>query len=313
VLLGDPPQVPKIQGRPKSDVHGGQWRRRLQTCGLLAGAVRPPDQVCVRRSALRPRAMFRSAASPPRPHRHKALPQMHLKRQPVVSDVPGETGMAILRAMRAGGRDPVPWARLRHDRGHHAEETSAKARHGQWREAPRWACGQAVAREAMYQEQRAACERQRAAHLETCAEGQDREALPPGSRPRQRARHRPQVDGRGARPRITGGDGAASAGIDAPTALPSSSATGRDMGRWPTVKPCTSGRGRCRQPRVAGGHVFSRGPKPRAHRVATALRRAASGLRRGQRARGAFCRRRTARWGTPTALHGHGPSARPVE
>jgi transposase len=146
VLLVDPPQVQKIQGRPKSAVHDGQWLRRLQTFGLLAGAFRPPDQVCVLRSSLRQRAMLLSSASPHLQHRPKALPQMNLKRQPVVSDVPGETGMAILRAMRAGGRDPVQLARLRNDRCHHDEETSAKALHGQWREEHLCAFGQAVAR-----------------------------------------------------------------------------------------------------------------------------------------------------------------------
>jgi transposase len=122
------------------------------------------------------------------------------------------------------------------------------------------------------------------------------------SRPRKRTRHRPQVDVRGSRPRITGGDLTAIAGIDEPTALTISSETGLDMGRWPTVKHCTSGRGLCRQPRVSGGNVFSRGTKPSAHRVATALRRAASGLQRSQSALGAFCRRMKARLGTPQAI-----------
>jgi hypothetical protein len=64
---------------------------------------------------------------------------MHLKRQHVGSDVTGATGLARRRAMRAGERDPGPWARLRHDRGHHAEATRAKARHGPWREEHRGA------------------------------------------------------------------------------------------------------------------------------------------------------------------------------
>jgi transposase len=58
VLRVDPQQGRKIKGRPKSDVHDCQWRQRLQTFGLLAGAFRPPDQVCVLRSYLRQRAML---------------------------------------------------------------------------------------------------------------------------------------------------------------------------------------------------------------------------------------------------------------
>jgi transposase len=133
VLLVDPPQVQQIQGRPTSDVHDGQWLQRLHPLGLLAGAFRPPDQVCVLRSSLRQRAMWLTYASQHIPPRQKALTQMNLKRPHVVSDVTGETGMAIMRAMLAGERDPVQLARLRNDRCYHDEETIAKALHGQWR------------------------------------------------------------------------------------------------------------------------------------------------------------------------------------
>jgi transposase len=149
VLLVDPPQVQKINGRPTSDVHDGQWRQRLHPFGRLASACRPTDHVWVRRSDLRQRAMWLRDASQHIQHRPKALTPMNLTRQPVVSDVTGETGMAIIRAMLAGARDPVPWARLRKDRGQHAAATSAQALHGQWREEPLLAVAQAGALEDM--------------------------------------------------------------------------------------------------------------------------------------------------------------------
>ena len=83
-------------------------------------------------------------------HRHKALTQMNIKLQHVVSDVTGETGMAIIRAILAGERDPVTLARLRHDRCQPDEAPLAKALHGQWREEPLFALAQAVALYDMY-------------------------------------------------------------------------------------------------------------------------------------------------------------------
>jgi transposase len=302
VLRVDPHQVQQSKGRPKSDIHDGQGRQRRHPFGVLAGAFRPPDQVCVRRSSLRQRAMFLASASQPIQPRPKALTQMNLKRPHVVSDVTGETGMAIMRAMLAGARDPVKLARLRNDRCHHDEETSAKALHGQWREEHLFAWAQAVARYDTDHEKIAACDRQIAAHLETFAECEDREALPPVSRPRKRTRHRPHVDGRGSLHRITGVDLTAIAGIDEPTALTIISEIGLDMGRWPTVKHFTSWLGRCPPHRVSGGKVLSRGTKPCANRVATALRLAASCLQRSQSALGAFFRRMKARLGTPKAI-----------
>ena len=114
VLLVDPHQVQKIKGRPKSDVHDCQWLQRLHTFGLLASAFRPTDQVCVLRSYLRQRAMLLTYASHHIQHMQKALTQMNIKLQHVVSDVTGETGMASMRAILAGERDPVKLARLRH-------------------------------------------------------------------------------------------------------------------------------------------------------------------------------------------------------
>jgi transposase len=165
VLLVDPPQVQKLKGRPKSDGHDCQGRQRLQTFGLRAGAFRPPEQVCVLRSYLRQRALLLTYASQHIQHMQKALTQMNLKLQHVVSDVTGETGIAIMRAIRAGDRDPVKWARLRNYRCHHDEETIAKALHGQWREEPLFALAQAVALYDMYHEKIAECDRQIAAHL----------------------------------------------------------------------------------------------------------------------------------------------------
>jgi transposase len=204
--------------------------------------------------------------------------------------------------MLAGERDPVQVARLRNDRCHHDEETIAKALHGQWREEHLFALGQAVALYDMYHEKIAECDRQIAAHLETFAECQDREALPPVSRPRKRTRNRPQLDVRGSLHRITGVDLTAIEGIDEPTALTIIREIGLDMGRWPTVKHFTSWLGLCPHHRVSGGKVLSRGTKPSANRVATALRLAASCLQRSQSALGAFFRRMKARLGTPKAI-----------
>jgi transposase len=124
---------------------------------------------------------------------------MHRKRPHVVSDVTGQTGRASMRALRAGARDPVTVARLRHARGHDAEATSAKALQGPWREEHRWALAQAVALDDLDHEKSAACDRQLDAHRGPFAGGHAREAVRPVVRPRKRTRHRPRVDVRGHR------------------------------------------------------------------------------------------------------------------
>lgn len=241
-------------------------------------------------------------------HRPKALPQRHLKRQQVVSDRTGMTGRAIIRALLGGEREPVPWAKRRHDRGQHDAAAIAKARHGQWREEPLCALAQAVALSDGEHPQSVVCERQLEAHRRPCAE--PREHPPqPAPRPRQpkRTRHPPGVEGRGARHRRTGGALTAIEGIDDTTALMPVRAIGFERSRWPTVKPFASWLGWCPPHRVSGGKSLSRRTQVGAHRAATALRRAASGLHHRQRARGAFFRRLKARRGTPKAITATAP------
>lgn len=303
VLLVDPQQVQKIRGRPKSDVYDCQWIQRLHTFGLLASAFRPADQVCVLRSYLRQRAMLLTYAGQHIQHMQKALTQMNIKLQHVVSDLTGVTGMAIIRAILAGERDPVTLARLRDYRCQHSEETIAKALYGQWREEHLFALAQAVALYEVYHQKMLECDRQIEAHLGTFAEHQEGQAPP--SRPphkKKRKRNQPAFDVRGSLQRVTGVDLTTIEGIDDTTALIIISEVGLDMSRWPTVKHFTSWLGLCPHQRVSGGKVLSRRTKSSANRVATALRLGAACLHHSHSALGAFFRRMKARLGTPKAI-----------
>jgi hypothetical protein len=75
----------------------------------------------------------------------KALPLMNIMRQHVVSELTGVTGMAMIRAMPAGERNPVLLAQLRGDRCHQDREALAKALPGQSREEHLLALAQAMA------------------------------------------------------------------------------------------------------------------------------------------------------------------------
>jgi len=63
VKLVNAHHVKNVPGR-KTDVSDCQWLQRLHSYGLLEGAFRPPDQVCVLRSYIRQRMnLVRYAAS----------------------------------------------------------------------------------------------------------------------------------------------------------------------------------------------------------------------------------------------------------
>jgi hypothetical protein len=173
VLLVDPQQVQKIKGRPKSDRHDCQWIQRLHTFGLLAGAFRAAEQVCVLRSYLRHRTMLLTHAAQHIPHRQKALTQMNIKLQHVGSDITGVTGLAIIRARLAGERNPETLAQLRAYRCKPDEPTIARALQGHWQEEHLVALAQAVALYDVYPQKITACDRHIEAYLQTFADRSD--------------------------------------------------------------------------------------------------------------------------------------------
>src|SRR5437868_11212888 len=124
VKLVDARHVKNVSGR-KSDVLDCQWLQQLHTYGLLAGAFRPPDEVCVLRGYLRQREMLVQSSSMHIQHMQKALQQMNLLLHNVVSDITGITGMKILKAIIAGERDPQVLAEHRDRRCLNSKDTIA--------------------------------------------------------------------------------------------------------------------------------------------------------------------------------------------
>jgi transposase len=284
VLLVAPQQVQQTTGRPNSDRHDCQGIPRLHTFGLLAGAFRPADQVCVRRSDLRQRAMLLTHAAPHIPHRQKALTQMNITLQHGVSDITGVTGLAILRAILAGERAPAQLAHRRDERCQHDAATIARALQGHGRDAHLFALAQAVALYDVYHQKITECDQRIEASLQTFADQRDGQPFPPPSRPRKRGGNQPAFAVREPLPRLSGVDLPQSEGVDETTALIVRSEIGLDMRRWPTVKHFTSWVGLCPHHRVSGGKVLSRRTKPCANRAATALRLAAACLHHSQSA-----------------------------
>jgi hypothetical protein len=157
---------------------------------------------------------------------------MNIKLQHVVSDLTGVTGMAIIRAILAGKRDPVTLAWLRDYRCQHSEETIAKALYGQWREEHLFALAQAVASYEVYHQKMTECDHQIEAHLGTFVAPSGGQAPPsrPTRKPK-RKRNQPAFDVRGSLQRVTGADLTTIEGIDDTTALIVVSEVGLDMSR----------------------------------------------------------------------------------
>ncbi|MPZ77002.1 MAG: IS110 family transposase [Deltaproteobacteria bacterium] len=298
VLLVDARQAKNVPGR-KTDVLDCQWLQELHTYGLLRGAFRPVDQVCILRSYLRQRSMLVSYASHHIQHMQKALEQMNLKLSHVVSDITGLTGMGIIKAILSGERDPVKLAKLRDPRCKSSEATVARALEGHYREEHLFTLQQAVELVEFYQQQTTACDRQ----IEACLQQfEEKSSETPVTTRRHKRRRGIAFDARSYLYRMTGIDLTQIDSIEANTALTVISEIGLDMSRWPTEKHFGSWLGLAPGSKVSGGKRLSGRTKPSANRAAAALRLAAQSLNQSQSALGAYFRRLKARLGAPKAL-----------
>src|ERR1700680_4347812 len=107
----------------RTDFQQCQWIQHLHSLGLLHAAFRPEAEVCAVRSLMRHRNDMVEMASQHVQHMQKALTQMNVQFQQLISDLTGLTGLAVVGAIVAGERDPAVLAKLRDPRVQASEET----------------------------------------------------------------------------------------------------------------------------------------------------------------------------------------------
>ena len=99
-------------------------------------------------------------------HMPKALTQMNVKLQHLISNSTGKTGMDIIEAIVDGERDPRKLAQFRRPGLKADEATIAKSLQGHWREEHIFELTQALALYRFYQDRIVECDREIEAHLE---------------------------------------------------------------------------------------------------------------------------------------------------
>jgi len=303
VYLVNARQIKNVPGR-KTDVLDCQWIQKLHTFGLLNSSFRPADEICVLRCYLRQRDNLISSASTCIQHMQKALTEMNIQLANVISDISGQTGLAIIRAIVSGERDPHKLAKMKDYRIHASLETIAKSLQGNWRKELIFRLQQALALYDTYQSKIAECDHQIHVHVGAFPNHVDtsEKPLPPRKSSKRPHGNSPLFDLRDELYRISGVDLTSIDGIDVITAQAIISEIGLDMTRWRTEKNFASWLGLCPDNRITGGKVIKRSSRHVINRATHALRIAASTLRDSKSALGANFRRLKARLGAPKAI-----------
>lgn len=126
-------QLHNVPGR-KTDFRDCQWIQLLHSCGLLRGSFRPGDDIVAMRAIHRQLANLLEERTRCVQWMQKALDQMNVQVHRAVSDLTGTTGLAIVRAIVAGERDPLRLSALRDRRCSKSAEEIARYLTGSWRD-----------------------------------------------------------------------------------------------------------------------------------------------------------------------------------
>lgn len=290
VVLVNARHVKNVPGR-KSDVLDCQWLQQLHSYGLLQASFRPTLDVCALRAYVRQRGTLVRYAGSHIQHMQKALHQMNLKLDRVVSNICGKTGMTIIRSILAGERDAKVLAGYRDGRCKRSEEDIARSLCGTYREEYLLQLRQAVESYDFYQMKISECEREILKQLNSMEPDDQDLAKPTGKDEVSQAMAK-----------ITGVDLTLIEGINATIALIILSEIGYDLSRWKSVKHFCSWLGLCPGTKISGGKVLGKSSRRTANRAAGALRMAAMSLHNSKSALGGFLRRMKSRLGAPKAI-----------
>lgn len=300
VCLVNARHVKNVPGR-RTDVSDCQWLQFLHSVGLLKASYRPAQEVCAVRSLLRHRESLVQMAATHVNHMQKALDQMNLQLHHVISDIVGQTGLAIVDAILAGQRNPLELAKLRGERIKASAAVIAKSLVGDYRHEHLFTLRQSLEAYRSYQKMIDSCDREIRQHLED---------FPPPSTPAApagEAEPKPKkesTDGilRSELKRVWGIDLTQIPGIRTGVAQMLFGEIGPDFTKFRSASAFASWMGLCPDNDVSGGKVLFVGTRKVKCRAALALRMAAQSLHHSKSALGDFYRRMRAKLGAPKAI-----------
>jgi transposase len=296
--------VKNVPGR-KSDEKDCQWLQRLHTFGLLSGSFRPDAELCALRAYLRHRATLLEHRAAHIQHMQKALQQMNVQLTQVLSDITGETGLAILQRIVAGERDPVTLAQLRDPRCKRPESDLAKALTGNYRPEHVFALKQALALYDFYTERVRECDGEIEQQFQGMKPRHDDELPPldPTDKRDTHSKNAPGYDARSLLYQLTGVDLVAISGLNESTVLTALSECGTDLAAFPSEKHYAAWLGLAPHHDISGGKVLRTRTLKTHNRAGQAFRLAALAVSRSPHsAFGAYYRRLRARGGSEKAI-----------
>ena len=324
VILVHPAYARQAKRSKYSDLDDSVWLQLMHSYGLLPASYQPPAPFVRLRTLWRHRDRLIAEQGRVLQQMQDALDLMNVQLHKAISDIAGVTGLAILRAIVAGERDPAQLATYRDRRIKCAPEDLIKALTGDYRDEEVFILGQRLARYDFTQQQLAELDAQidqRLAELQdTCPPPPPASApasptpdavsvtgtpnVAPVTAPRKgRSKQEPATYNWHARlEALCGVDPTRICGLAVLTVLALIAELGTDLSPWASAKQFTAWLGLAPDHRVTGGKVIKRQTRRGKPQAAHAFYLAALAVAKSHTPLGEFYRFQKARMGPRKAL-----------
>jgi len=302
VALVDGRSAKALPGR-KTDVQDCQWIRDLYMHGLLQPCVVPEGSVLAIRSYWRQRGRIVEQRSEQIQLMQKALEQMNVQIHKVLTDISGVSGLAIVRAILSGERNPRVLSELLVGQARKKQDLVVKALEGRWADHHLFALEEAVQTYDFLGSRLQECDRRldkEIAELAGDSSGSGSGRSPIGRR--RSSKNEPEGEIHANLTKLLGCDPTQIDGIQVNTVATLVCELGVDLSRFRTEKHLSSYLGLCPENQITGGNIKKSRTKKVTHRAANALRMAAQSLHSSHSALGAYYRRLKARIGPAKAV-----------
>lgn len=229
-----------VPGR-KTDVLDSEWLRELHTYGLLRSSFIPTESIRKLRYYVRLRKDHITMGASHIQHIQKNLDAMNIKLHTVISDIMGDSGLKVLRAILAGERNPEALLQLCHITIREKKGKNViKSLEGNYREEYLFGLRQALEMWEVYQRKIFDCDKE----IEKLLKEMTQEYLPiqAPSNPKVMMHNKPEIkDLHLLMMKLTQGkDPTQIAGINDYTLMQLISEIGTDLSNWPTSGHFTS-------------------------------------------------------------------------
>lgn len=291
-----------VTGRKKDDTDA-IWLQKLHTCGLLQKSFQPDNEIRLLRSYTRQRKSLIFLAADSTRRMQKALELMNVKIHTVISDILGKTGMAMVKAIIAGERNPEILCKLCDPRIKASREDILKSLEGIWKDEYVFMLEQAVESYEFLQKQVKSCEekiQQQLLKQVALLKNGDITGLEETPKKKSKAKAKKNQFDFSLLPyliALAGVDLCKIPGISQVTALEFIAEVGLDMTKWKSSKHFAAWLNLTPNTKISGGKIISSKMMKKHNKAGQILRQAASTLISNKTAIGDYHRSMQARLG----------------